>query len=96
MKCPYCQNDNMPKPPSSPRPFGRCPNCGKKSRAAVSFGKDGEMYAHYSATSLPKLDASSVKQTLSIRLSQRDIQIIESGLAHIVVRNNRLRLQYKP
>ena len=35
-----------------PRPFGKCPNCGIRSRAAISHGKDGQIYIHYSATHL--------------------------------------------
>jgi hypothetical protein len=45
--CPYCQNPEMPDPPKTPRPYGKCPACGKKSRAVVSEGKDGTKYVGY-------------------------------------------------
>lgn len=37
-------------PPRVPRPFGMCPHCKRKSRAAIIHGKDGETFVHYSAT----------------------------------------------
>jgi hypothetical protein len=95
MKCPYCQDNNMPKPPASPRPFGECPNCGRKSRAAVSCGSDGTIYVHYSATGRPKTDENSLKKTFSVKLSKDDIKSMELGMKELVVCNNSLRLQYK-
>ena len=92
MNCPYCRNDNMPPPPDNPRPFGRCPDCGKKSRAAISDGKDGSIYVHYSATSLPKLPPDEVKTVHTIRLSKKDKREIREGKKLLTVCNGRVTI----
>lgn len=95
IECPYCQNKNMPTPKREPRPFGKCPNCGKKSRAAISYDFSGKMYVHYSATNLRTLGPDDIKSVYSIRLSKRDLRDIEIGRKCVSVCNGRLLLQYK-
>lgn len=90
MNCPYCGSPNMPTPPKTKRPFGECPDCGKKSRASVSCGKNGEIYAHYSATSFPKLGDYDVKKVRTFRASDRELKMIENGKLKLVVSNGRI------
>jgi len=52
-ECPYCHHPQMPEPSDVPRPYGKCPNipvCGLKSRAAISYTKDGIRTVRYVAT----------------------------------------------
>lgn len=92
MKCPYCNNNNMPSPPKSPRPFGKCPDCGKKSRAAVTLSKNGQIYSHYSATSKAKLDPADVKKVRSFRAADNELGAIEAGTLRLVVINRRITI----
>lgn len=45
--CPFCGEKNMPAPPNNSRPFGRCPKCGKSSRAAIVEQANGETHVRY-------------------------------------------------
>ena len=92
MKCPYCNKGNMPAPPKTPRPFGKCPDCGRRSRAAITESKDGKTYVHYSATSGPKKHPDDVKKVETVRLSKNDKTAIENGTKHLTIINGRVTL----
>ncbi|MBI5933273.1 MAG: hypothetical protein HY867_06160 [Chloroflexi bacterium] len=68
--CPYCGHPKMPPPPNVPRPYGKCPNCGRKSRAVIHHHINGARSVKYVATSKP----SRHMQVISIRLPEDQIQ----------------------
>ena len=88
--CPHCQHPEMPEPPRTPRPFAACPNCGLKSRAALSETKDGQTIVTYRSTARPKLPPGQVKQTRTIRLSDDELAAIERGDIGLTVKGGRI------
>ena len=89
MKCPYCKNNNMPAPPKSFRPFGLCPDCGRKSRAAVNKARDGKVFVHYSATGKASENPKTVR---SFRATDNELDLVEKGKLRLVVRNRRITI----
>jgi hypothetical protein len=85
--CPYCHNPQMPIPPKSFRPFGQCPNCGKKSRAVITAQSDGIQLIKYVATAKPSDDPKRVR---SVRLSNSEMMAIEQGRLRLVISNSRI------
>jgi hypothetical protein len=49
--CPYCGHPEMPQPPRNYRPYGKCPKCGKKSRAVLYDIVNGPCQVKYVTTS---------------------------------------------
>lgn len=92
MKCPYCKKNNMPPPPKSPRPFGRCPDCGKKSRAGISAGNGGTLYTHYSATGKKRLAPNEVKKVRTVRASDEEMRLVENGKLKLTIVNSRITI----
>lgn len=82
MKCPFpdCGKNNMPMPPKVPRPFGQCPDCGRKSRASISYSTGGKIYIHYSATNLRGKPEMERKRYRSYGVSpEREAEIKRRG-----------------
>jgi len=85
----------MPNPPKNARPYGKCPHCGKKSRAAIYQDSKGVTYVKYVSTARPHIPDEYRKEVYTIRLSRLDIKDLEAGRKRLTFSNSVLHLQYK-
>lgn len=90
--CPFCRYPKMPNPPRAARPYGRCQNCGKKSRAAFYEDSNGKRYVKYVSTARRKLPEEYRKKVYSVRLSRTDMDAVRNGKKHLTIVNNRITL----